>query len=120
LHCDVLVNDLPLRFLLGGAAVSLFSAVAELFKPKTFSGLFGAAPAVALVSLGLTFAQRGHAVVQDLALGMMCGGIGFLAYACACVFTTSSSRIPVWASAGLCWAVWLLVAATAWVFVRRS
>ena len=106
LHGDIPVNDLMLRFALGGTAVSLFSAVAELFKPKTFSGIFGAAPAVALISLGLTFAQRGSAVVHDHARGMVCGGVAFLAYTCACVFTTSKTRIPVWAGAISCWAVW--------------
>ena len=114
------MNDLILRFALGGAAVSLFSAVAELFKPKTFSGLFGAAPAVALVSLGLLFEQRGAVTVRDHALGMVCGAFGFLAYACACVFVTGHSRIPVWVGAALCWAVWLLVAAAAWVTVKPS
>jgi len=114
------VNDLILRFALGGVAVSLFAALAELFKPKTFSGILGAAPAVALVSLALTFQQRGSAVVRDHALGMMFGGVGFLAYACSCVLTTAQSRLPVWLGALLCWAVWLLVAATAWVLVRPS
>lgn len=114
------MNDLVLRFALGGVAVSLFSALAELFQPKTFSGILGAAPAVALVSLGLTFAQRGESVVRDHARGMICGGIGFLAYALACVFTTAHSRLPVWLGAAVCWGVWFLVAAAAWVVVRPS
>lgn len=114
------MTDLILRFLLGGAAVSLFSAVAELFKPKTFSGIFGAAPAVALVSLAMLFAQRGREVVQNHALGMICGGLGFLAYACACVAITSNPRVPVWAGAAACWAVWFLVAAAAWATMRPS
>jgi len=121
-HCtrDFPVNDLILRFTLGGAAVSLFSALAELFKPKTFSGILGAAPAVALISLALTFAQRGDSVVRDHALGMICGGGGFLAYAFSCVFITANSRLPVWLGAAVCWAVWFLVAAAAWVLVRPS
>jgi len=120
LHGDIPVNDLMLRFALGGTAVSLFSAVAELFKPKTFSGIFGAAPAVALISLGLTFAQRGSAVVHDHARGMVCGGVAFLAYTCACVFTTSKTRIPVWAGAISCWAVWFLIAGGAWFAMGPS
>jgi uncharacterized membrane protein (GlpM family) len=118
LHCAVAVNDLVLRFALGGVAVSLFSAVSELFKPKSFSGIFGAAPAVALVSLALTFEQRGKAVVHDHAQGMICGGLGFLMYACACVYTTANRRIPVWAGAVLCWGAWFLVAASAWFVMR--
>ena len=114
------MNDLLLRFTLGAAAVSFFSALAEVFKPKTFSGILGAAPAVALVSLGLTFIQRGEAVVREQALGMICGGIGFLVYACSCVFMTANTRLPVWAGAALCWSLWFLVAATAWLVVRPS
>jgi len=114
------VNDLILRFALGGVAVSLFSALAEIFRPKTFSGILGAAPAVALVSLALTFEQRGSSVVRDHARGMICGGAGFLAYACACVLTTASRRLPVWLGAALCWAVWFLVAAAAWLTVKPS
>ena len=45
------VNDL-LRFTLGAAAVSFFSALTEVFKPKTFPGILAAAPAVALFLSG--------------------------------------------------------------------
>lgn len=114
------MNELIVRFALGGVAVSLFSALAEIFKPKSFSGILGAAPAVALVSLGLTFEQRGNSVVRDHGLGMICGGVGFLAYACACVFTTSNQRLPVWVGAAVCWAFWFLVAAAAWLTVKPS
>jgi len=114
------VDDLILRFALGGAAVSAFSALAELFKPKTFSGILGAAPAVALVSLAIAFHQRGRGVVRDHALGMICGSVGFLAYAVACVFVTANSRLPVWLGAALCWLVWFLVAAAAWFAVGPS
>jgi len=114
------VNDLVLRFGLAGVAVSLFASLAELIKPKTFSGILGAAPAVALVSVAITFAQRGGGVVREHALGMICGGAGFLAYAFGCVFLTAKTRIPVWLGAGICWSLWFLVAAVAWFTVRPS
>lgn len=114
------MNDLILRFALGGVAVSAFSALAELFKPKTFSGIFGAAPAVALVSLALIFVQRGSDVVRDHAVGMICGGLAFVAYAVASVYATARTRLPVWAGAVLCWAAWFLVAAAAWMVVKPS
>jgi uncharacterized membrane protein (GlpM family) len=74
------VKELVLRLLMGGVAVSLFAAVAELFKPKTFSGIFVSAPAVALVSAALVFSQRGDSIVRAQALGMICGSCGFVAY----------------------------------------
>jgi hypothetical protein len=42
------------RFLVGGAVVSVFAIVGDRLKPKSFAGLFGAAPSVALSTLGLT------------------------------------------------------------------
>jgi hypothetical protein len=38
------VTYLLIRFVLGGLIVSAFAVVSEMFKPKTFAGLFGAAP----------------------------------------------------------------------------
>jgi hypothetical protein len=36
--------DLGLRFLLGGVIVSTFALLGDLVKPKSFAGLFSAAP----------------------------------------------------------------------------
>ena len=36
--------DLVVRFLVGGALVSLFALIADVLKPRGFAGLFGAAP----------------------------------------------------------------------------
>jgi hypothetical protein len=41
------------RFLIGGVAVSLFAVLGDLLRPKSFAGLFGAAPSVALATLGV-------------------------------------------------------------------
>lgn len=43
--------DYPVRLLVGRAVVSLFAIVAEVLRPKSFAGLFSAAPSVALPSL---------------------------------------------------------------------
>jgi len=37
----------------------VFAVLGDLFKPKTFAGLFGAAPSVALATLVLTISQKG-------------------------------------------------------------
>ena len=52
------MSEILLRFLIGGAVVSAFALLGDLFKPKSFAGLFGAAPSVALATLGLTVAKR--------------------------------------------------------------
>ncbi len=53
------MNEIILRFLIGGAVVSAFALLGDLFKPKSFAGLFGAAPSVALATLGLTVTDMG-------------------------------------------------------------
>ena|ERR1700739_4125134 len=72
-----------LRFLIGGVVVSLFSMVAEVVRPKTFAGLFGAAPSIALATLGLTIAQHGKDYAALEARSMILGAIGFFCYATA-------------------------------------
>jgi len=49
-----------IRFLVGGAVLSAFAIIGELLKPKSFAGLFGAEPSVALATLGLTIAILGQ------------------------------------------------------------
>jgi len=53
------MSQILVRFLLGGAVVSAFAIIGDLLKPKSFAGLFGAAPSVALATLGLTVATEG-------------------------------------------------------------
>lgn len=103
------MKEMILRFLIGGAVVSSFAAIADVFKPKSFAGLFGAAPSIALATLGLTVAGEGRVYAATEARSMMVGAIAFFIYASwvswimmrykwkALAVTTSS--IPVWLSA---------------------
>jgi len=47
------MTEYVVRFLLGGAVVSMFAMLGDVLRPKRFAGLFGAAPAVALATLGI-------------------------------------------------------------------
>ena len=49
-----------IRFIVGGLFVSAFAVLGDLLKPKSFAGLFGAAPSVALATLILTINSRGR------------------------------------------------------------
>jgi Protein of unknown function (DUF3147) len=69
------------RFFIGGLVVSLFSLISDLFKPKTFAGLFGAAPSVALASLGLTVLLHGRQTGAIEARSMAIGAVALLLYA---------------------------------------
>jgi hypothetical protein len=69
------------RFLVGGLVVSAFAMTGGLLKPKSFAGLFGAAPSVALATLGLTVATEGTSYAAIEARSMMAGAIALFAYA---------------------------------------
>jgi hypothetical protein len=66
------------RLLIGGLAVSAFAVSGDLLRPKSFAGLFGAAPSVALATLGIALYQHGasHAATEGHA--MMWGAIALL------------------------------------------
>jgi len=98
--------------------VAAFSFVGSVFTPKSFAGLFGAAPSVALATLAITVSENGKHYAATEAHSMIGGAIAFLLYA-ACVtmvlltrkFSTLNTTIAcmsVWfASAFLLWLVWL-------------
>jgi hypothetical protein len=43
-------KELFIRFVVGGTVVSFFAVLGDLLKPKSFAGLLGAAPSVALAN----------------------------------------------------------------------
>jgi Protein of unknown function (DUF3147) len=106
--------ELLLRFLLGGAIVAAFSVLGELFEPKCFAGIFGAAPSVALAALALSFARHPPEEAALLARSMLFGAVAFYVYGATCVATMRRERWPVWVAAGGSWAAWFAVAIALW------
>lgn len=72
--------DYALRFLIGGAVVSAFAILGDLLRPKSFAGLFGAAPSVALATLGLAFWKHGGDHVAIESRSMILGAVALAAY----------------------------------------
>jgi hypothetical protein len=105
------MKETLIRFLIGGSIVSVFAALGDLFKPKSFAGLFGAAPAVALATLTLTVAKKSTAYAGTESRSMMVGAIGFFIYASFVswvlmrykgnVLWTATAAIPIWLGVGL-------------------
>ena len=58
------MDELIFRFLIGGTLVSAFALVGDAVRPKSFAGLFGAAPSIALATLGLTVATEAGITLQ--------------------------------------------------------
>lgn len=113
-----MIGDLALRLVLGGAVVSAFAAIAELFEPKSFSGLFGAAPSVAITTLTLTYLSAGAEATATAARWMLVATPATLAYSTCCVAACRRERIPVWLAALAAWLVWLAVALGLYVVLR--
>jgi hypothetical protein len=112
-----MIGELVVRFLIGGALVSLFSLTGELFKPKSFAGLFGSAPSVAIASLGLAYVHHGSAYVATSARSMFLGALGLFAFTVACVEMVHRG-VRVWLGAALAVALWFAVASGGYAFAR--
>jgi hypothetical protein len=75
------MSQILVRFFLGGLVVSAFAVMGDVLKPKSFAGLFGAAPSVALASLTLTVMTEGTSYASIEGRSMLAGAIAFFAYA---------------------------------------
>lgn len=115
-----MIAELVIRFLLGGLVVSLFAAAGELFQPKTFAGLFGAAPSVAIATLAMAYLTKGGTFVATEARSMLIGCAAMLVYGVACVATTKRPDMPVWLGAGVAWVAWAAVALGTWSVLRAA
>lgn len=74
------MKELLARFVIGGIAVSFFSVLGDVFKPKSFAGLFGAAPSVALATLGLAIMKEGRQYAATEATSMIAGSVALFVY----------------------------------------
>jgi len=63
------------RFIVGGLIVSLFAVLGDVLKPRSFAGLFAAAPSVALATLGLTILTEGKLYAAAESRSMIVGAI---------------------------------------------
>lgn len=77
-------GELIFRFLVGGLVVSLFALLGDGLKPKSFAGLFGAAPSIALATLGITVHKHGSRYAALEARSMIFGALAFFFYAACC------------------------------------
>jgi hypothetical protein len=115
------MQQILIRFVIGGLVVSLFSVFGSLFKPKSFAGLFGAAPSVALATLGLTVATEGHYYAAQEARSMILGAIAFFAYATCVLWGMIRGRQQALAVTLYSMPLWLSVAFGLWfLWLRKS
>ncbi len=84
--------QLVFRFIVGGLVVSLFAVIGDGLKPKSFAGLFGAAPSVALGTLALTIFSNGKSYAALEARSMIVGAGAFLIYCDVCMRVMAKRR----------------------------
>jgi Protein of unknown function (DUF3147) len=111
------VELLAVRALAGGSMVVAFALLGELLRPKSFAGIFAAAPSIALASLIVTDLGRGEPAVWESALGMIAGAVAMVA---ACVVGIDSvKRFRALRGALAALGVWLAVAAGLYLVALR-
>jgi hypothetical protein len=113
------MTQLLFRLLVGGVVVSIFAALGDILKPKSFAGLFGAAPSVALATISLTVIADGRSYAAAEARSMVVAACAFLLYACVVSRTLMRYR---WHSAAVtigALALWLAASLGGWLAFLR-
>jgi hypothetical protein len=113
------MSEYIIRFLVGGAVVSFFAVLAEMLRPKSFAGLFSAAPSIALATIGITIAHHGTAYAATESRSMVLGAIGFLCYAGACSWLLVRRKVPALAATTTLLPIWFAVSVGLLYLVAR-
>jgi hypothetical protein len=107
------------RFFIGGAVVSFFAVLAEMLRPKSFAGLFSAAPSIALATIGITIARHGVNFAAAESHTMIFGAAGFFCYASACSWILMHKKIRTLTATATLLPVWLVVSLGLLYLVNR-
>jgi len=99
-----------LRFAIGGVLVSIFAVLGDIVRPKSFAGLFGAAPSIALATLGLAFWKQGADYAAIEGRSMMIGAIAMAVYCVMVCRLMARFHLPALAATLTALIAWLGVA----------
>jgi Protein of unknown function (DUF3147) len=98
-----------LRFLAGGIAVSAFAALGDTLRPKSFAGLFGAAPSIALATLLITLSQKGAPFVAMEGRSMIVGAFALGAYSWTVCLLLKKFELSSWTATMAALVVWFAI-----------
>jgi hypothetical protein len=90
-----------------------------MVSPKTYAGIFGAAPSVALVSLSLAFATEGGAKAALDGRSMMAGAVALFAYSLLVKHLVMRRRWSALTAASVLLLAWLAIALGLWAIALR-
>jgi hypothetical protein len=99
-----------LRFLAGGIAVSAFAALGDTLRPKSFAGLFGAAPSIALATLLITLSLKGAPFAAVEGRSMIVGAFALAAYSWVVCALLKKLLLSSWTATTAALVVWFVVA----------
>jgi hypothetical protein len=104
------MTEYVVRFLVGGVVVSAFSMLGDILRPKSFAGLFGAAPSVALATLGIAVYGHGAGYAAQQSWAMTAGAIALAVYSVVVCQLLIRARLRATPASLLSFVVWLIVA----------
>ncbi|MCA6101277.1 DUF3147 family protein [Bradyrhizobium australafricanum] len=104
------MTEYVIRFLLGGAVVSAFAMLGDVLRPKSFAGLFGAAPSVALATLGIALYQHGVNYAALQAQAMSAGAIALAIYSVVVCHLLVRTKLRALTATLLSLVIWLVAA----------
>ncbi len=99
-----------LRFLAGGIAVSAFAALSDTLRPRSFAGLFGAAPSIALATLLITLSQKGAPFAAVEGRSMIVGAFALATYSWMVCVLLKKFLLSSWTATMAAMVVWFVVA----------
>jgi Protein of unknown function (DUF3147) len=104
------MTEYVVRFIAGGVIVYAFAILGDMLRPKSFAGLLGAAPSVALATLGIVVVQHGPHYAAAESWTMIYGAVALGCYSvavCHLLMRYSLNALPATILAST---VWLAVA----------
>lgn len=116
----VQIGELVIRFVIGGLVVSLFSLIGHVMRPKTLAGIFGAAPSVALATLGLAYGRKGAAYAAIEARSMVAGAVALGCYSLVVTYLLLGRGAKTLLATVGSWLLWLGIAFGLWAVLLRS
>ena len=102
------MTDAVVRFNVGGLAESAFSVLGDILRPKSFAGLFGAAPCIALATLALAIAQHGAEYAASEGRSMMLGAVALCLYSAGACWLLEKRKLSALHASGAMLAGWLI------------
>lgn len=99
-----------LRFLAGGIAVSAFATLGDMLRPKSFAGLFGAAPSIAIATLLITLAHKGAPFAAVEGRSMIVGAFALAAYSWIVCVLLKKFRMSSWTATMAALIIWFATA----------